>query len=233
MRDADAWARRANASAPISTNVPCAVRNCSRASTRRRRRRNPFAIEQLGASKVEGDATAAQALGVIERLRSAGYTVDAPPSPLQSLKGDAAWIADLLTTIKGPIVLVGHSYGGAVITHAARGNRNVKALVYVDAFAPAKGESALGLDSSKPGSALGAGPTRSSTSCRSLAPRRATPSSTSSPQCSRGRSPTGSPQRRALCCRHPVAGRLQRSHGALGNARRAHHHGQTPLERST
>ena len=96
--------------------------------------------------------------GVIERLQTEGYVVDAPPNPLQSLKGDAATIADLLKTIKGPIVLVGHSYGGAVITNAATGNRNVKALVYVDAFAPAKGESALGLDSSKPGSALGAGP---------------------------------------------------------------------------
>ena len=92
--------------------------------------------------------------GVIERLQGEGYTVDAPPNPLQSLEGDAATIADLLKTIKGPIVLVGHSYGGAVITNAATGNRNVKALVYVDAFAPAKGESALGLDSSKPGSAL-------------------------------------------------------------------------------
>src|SRR6185369_17024295 len=96
--------------------------------------------------------------GVIERLQSEGYAVDAPPNPLQSLTGDAATIADLLKTIKGPIVLVAHSYGGAVITNAATGNRNVKALVYVDAFAPAKGESALGLDSSKPGSALGAGP---------------------------------------------------------------------------
>src|ERR1700729_1801075 len=98
--------------------------------------------------------------GVIERLQAEGYTVDAPPNPLQSLKGDAATIADLLKTIKGPIVLVGHSYGGAVITNAATGNRNVKALVYVDAFAPAKGESALGLDSTKPGSALGAGPSK-------------------------------------------------------------------------
>ena len=98
--------------------------------------------------------------GVIERLQSEGYSVDAPPNPLQSLKGDAATIAGLLKTINGPIVLVGHSYGGAVITNAARGNRNVKALVYVDAFAPAKGESALGLDSSKPGSALGAGPAK-------------------------------------------------------------------------
>jgi pimeloyl-ACP methyl ester carboxylesterase len=98
--------------------------------------------------------------GVIERLQTEGYTVDAPPNPLQSLKGDAATIADLLRTIKGPIVLVGHSYGGAVITNAATGNRNVKALVYVDAFAPAKGESVLALDSTKPGSALGAGPTK-------------------------------------------------------------------------
>src|SRR5580704_8215372 len=98
--------------------------------------------------------------GVIERLETKGYTVDAPPNTLQSLKGDAATIADLLRTIKGPIVLVGHSYGGAVITNAARRNHNVKALVYVDAFAPAQGESALGLDSTKPGSALGAGPTK-------------------------------------------------------------------------
>ena len=98
--------------------------------------------------------------GVIERLQTEGYTVDAPPNPLHRLKGDAATIADLLKTIKGPIVLVGHSYGGAVITNAATGNRNVKALVFVDAFAPAKGESALALDSTKPGSALGAGPTK-------------------------------------------------------------------------
>jgi pimeloyl-ACP methyl ester carboxylesterase len=98
--------------------------------------------------------------GVIERLQTKGYTVVAPPNPLQSLKGDAATIADLLKTIKGPIVLVGHSYGGAVITNAATHNRNVKALVYVDAFAPANGESVLALDSTKPGSALGAGPTK-------------------------------------------------------------------------
>src|SRR5690349_13882459 len=97
---------------------------------------------------------------VIERLQAEGYTVDAPPNPLQSLNGDARTIADFLKTISGPIVLVGHSYGGAVITNAATGNRDVKALVYVDAFAPAKGESALGLDSSKPGSALAAGPTK-------------------------------------------------------------------------
>jgi len=105
-------------------------------------------------------ANSASWSGVILRLQSEGYAVDAPPNPLQSLKGDAATIAGFLKTINGPIVLVGHSYGGAVITNAAKGNRNVKALVYIDAFAPAKGESVLALDSSKPGSALGAGPTK-------------------------------------------------------------------------
>ena len=105
-------------------------------------------------------ANSASWSGVIARLQSEGYTVDAPPNPLRSLQGDAATIAGFLKTIKGPIVLVGHSYGGAVITNAATGNRNVKALVYVDAFAPANGESVLALDSIKPGSALGAGPTK-------------------------------------------------------------------------
>jgi pimeloyl-ACP methyl ester carboxylesterase len=95
---------------------------------------------------------------VIERLQSDGYTVYAPPNPLRSLTGDAAFVADYLKTIPGPIVLVGHSYGGMVITNAATKDPNVKALVYVDAFAPAAGDSALGLDSTRPGSALGAGP---------------------------------------------------------------------------
>jgi pimeloyl-ACP methyl ester carboxylesterase len=95
---------------------------------------------------------------VIERLENDGYTVVAPPDPLQSLNGDAETIADLLQTIPGPIVLVGHSYGGMVISNAATGNPNVKALVYIDAFIPDQGESALGLDSSQPGSVLGAGP---------------------------------------------------------------------------
>jgi pimeloyl-ACP methyl ester carboxylesterase len=95
---------------------------------------------------------------VIARLQRDGYTVVAPPNPLQSLNGDAETISDLLQTISGPIVLVGHSYGGMVISNAATGNANVKALVYVDAFIPDQGESALGLDSSQPGSVLGAGP---------------------------------------------------------------------------
>lgn len=96
--------------------------------------------------------------GVIERLQTEGYTVDAPPNPLRSLKGDAQTIADFLKTIKGPIVLVGHSYGGAVITNAADAVSNVKALVYVDAFAPAKGESAFELTAKFPGSVLNSAP---------------------------------------------------------------------------
>lgn len=96
--------------------------------------------------------------GVIGRLQAQGYTVYAPPNPLRSLKGDAETIADFLKTIDGPIVLVGHSYGGAVITNAANAVPNVKALVYVDAFAPAKGESAFGLTAKFPGSVLNSAP---------------------------------------------------------------------------
>lgn len=80
--------------------------------------------------------------GVITRLRSRGYRVVAPPNPLRGVSSDAAYLADYLKTVKGPIVLVGHSYGGMVITNAALGNTEVKALVYIDAFIPAKGQSA-------------------------------------------------------------------------------------------
>jgi pimeloyl-ACP methyl ester carboxylesterase len=62
------------------------------------------------------------------------------PNPLRSLSGDAAYVRAYLETLTGPIVLVGHSYGGAVITNAATGNPNVRALVYVDGFAPDEGE---------------------------------------------------------------------------------------------
>jgi pimeloyl-ACP methyl ester carboxylesterase len=63
-----------------------------------------------------------------------------PPNPLLGISYDSAFIRDFLHTISGPIILVGHSYGGAVITNAATGDKQVKALVYVDAFAPAKGQ---------------------------------------------------------------------------------------------
>jgi pimeloyl-ACP methyl ester carboxylesterase len=79
--------------------------------------------------------------GVIRRLQRDGYTVWAPPNPLMGLATDSATIADFLQKVSGPIVLVGHSYGGEVITNAAYGNSQVKALVYVDAYIPAQGDS--------------------------------------------------------------------------------------------
>jgi pimeloyl-ACP methyl ester carboxylesterase len=78
--------------------------------------------------------------GEMDTLQAAGYPVRAVGNPLENLTTDAETVADFLKTIPGPIVLVGHSYGGAVITNAATGNPNVKALVYVDAAAPAPGE---------------------------------------------------------------------------------------------
>ena len=92
--------------------------------------------------------------GVVQRLQHDGYTVYAPPDPLQGLKYDTATLKDFLGTIPGHIVLVGHSYGGMVITNAATGNKNVKALVYDDAFIPAKGDTAGSLSGARPGSCL-------------------------------------------------------------------------------
>jgi len=87
---------------------------------------------------------------VISILQQQGYTVYAPANPLRGLTSDAAYIASFLQSISGPIILVGHSYGGAVITNAATGNPNVKALVYIDAFAPDQGESLASLSSVPP-----------------------------------------------------------------------------------
>lgn len=97
---------------------------------------------------------------VIERLRrlsvdgSGPCDVVAIANPLRSLAGDAAYVGDVLASIDGPIVLVGHSYGGLVITEAASGNESVTALVYVAAFAPDHGESAFQLSTMFPGSTL-------------------------------------------------------------------------------
>jgi pimeloyl-ACP methyl ester carboxylesterase len=81
--------------------------------------------------------------GVIERLQAKGLTVTAPPNPLRGIAIDSAYIASVLEQIPGPVLLVGHSYGGAVITNAATNAPNVIGLVYVAAFAPDEGE-ALG-----------------------------------------------------------------------------------------
>jgi pimeloyl-ACP methyl ester carboxylesterase len=78
--------------------------------------------------------------GEIAALEKQGYLARAVANPLQNLTTDSESVKDFLATIPGPIVLVGHSYGGSVITNAAAGNPNVKALVYVDAAAPDVGE---------------------------------------------------------------------------------------------
>jgi pimeloyl-ACP methyl ester carboxylesterase len=96
--------------------------------------------------------------GVIVPLQAQGYTVLAPPNELRGLTQDAAYIASFLAQrTAGPVVLVGHSYGGAVITNAGALGGDVRALVYVDAFIPDEGETVLGLIAGS-GSALDADP---------------------------------------------------------------------------
>jgi pimeloyl-ACP methyl ester carboxylesterase len=92
---------------------------------------------------------------VIRRLHEQGHTTVGAANPLRSVSGDAEFVASILNSIEGPIVLVGHSYGGTVITNAARGNENVKALVFVGAFALEEGESTAELSGHSPGSTLG------------------------------------------------------------------------------
>jgi pimeloyl-ACP methyl ester carboxylesterase len=95
--------------------------------------------------------------GVIERLQRDGFTCTAPPNNLRGPTADAAVIRSYLQTLPGPVVLVAHSYGGFVITNAATGLENVKALVYVDAFIPDAGQPAGALTG--PESALAAAAT--------------------------------------------------------------------------
>jgi pimeloyl-ACP methyl ester carboxylesterase len=92
---------------------------------------------------------------VVSELQAKGYTTIAAANPLRSVKSDASFVASIVSSVPGPVVLVGHSYGGLVISNAANGLSNVKGLVYVAAFAPDKGESALTLSGKFPGSTLG------------------------------------------------------------------------------
>ncbi len=92
--------------------------------------------------------------GVIEPLRGAGYPVIAAANPLRGLAADAAAVADLVRTVDGPVVLVGHSYGGAVISAAATGNEQVRALVYLSGWTPDEGESITQLFAQKPEGSL-------------------------------------------------------------------------------
>src|SRR5438094_9565892 len=99
--------------------------------------------------------------GVVERLLQGGHHVVAPANPLRGVAADSAYIASYISQIDGPTILVGHSYGGAVIINAASAAKNVLGLVFVAAFAPPHGE---------PPGGLGAGPKRSAHQ-PTLAPR--------------------------------------------------------------
>ncbi|WP_241200322.1 alpha/beta hydrolase [Streptomyces sp. NBC_01260] len=88
--------------------------------------------------------------GVVERLERRGYTVIAPANPLRGLYSDSTYIASLLDSIKGPIVLAGHSYGGALISSAAESNPRVKSLVYISALMLDVGESGMSLGAKFP-----------------------------------------------------------------------------------
>jgi pimeloyl-ACP methyl ester carboxylesterase len=92
---------------------------------------------------------------VIAKLLAKGYPVVAVANPLRGVKSDASYVASVLDAVAGPVILVGHSYGGTVITNAAVGKSNVKALVYVSGLAPDLGETASAQVAKFPGSTLG------------------------------------------------------------------------------
>src|SRR2546421_2956083 len=97
---------------------------------------------------------------VIDSLESAGHPVIAAANPLRDLAADAASVGDLVRAIEGPVVLVAHSYGGAVISNVPADAGEITGLVYVAAFAPDPGESCFALAGRLPGSMLGADTSR-------------------------------------------------------------------------
>lgn len=92
---------------------------------------------------------------VIAELQARGYPTIAASNPLRGVKSDAGYVASIVSSVEGPVVLVGHSYGGLVISNVPTEESRVKALVYVGAFAPDAGESAFTLSGKFPGSTLG------------------------------------------------------------------------------
>src|SRR5918992_1649062 len=92
--------------------------------------------------------------GVIERLQARGVNVTAPPNPLRGIAIDSAYIETVLEETPGPVIAVGHSYGGAVITNAAAQADNVVGLVYVAAFAPDEGETLVEVETGSKDSVL-------------------------------------------------------------------------------
>ena len=93
--------------------------------------------------------------GVIDPLVDAGHRVIAAANPLRGLASDAAAVSDVVRAVDGPVVLVGHSYGGAVITNVDADSGEIAGLVYVAGFAPEPGETCFSLSSMYPGSTLG------------------------------------------------------------------------------
>lgn len=94
--------------------------------------------------------------GVAARLLADGYPVIGVANPLRGVSSDAAAVSGIVKSVAGPVVLVGHSYGGSVISEAANDNGNVRSLVFVAAFAPEAGETAIELSGKFPGSTLAA-----------------------------------------------------------------------------
>src|SRR3954454_16457444 len=92
--------------------------------------------------------------GVVERLLAAGVPVRAVSNPLRGIAIDSAYVASALAQIRGPVLAVGHSYGGAIITNAAARAENVIGLVYVAAFAPDEGEKLLEVENGSTDSVL-------------------------------------------------------------------------------
>ena len=131
---------------------------------------------------------------VIEPLRDAGPPVIAAANPLRGLATDAAAVSDVVRSIDGPVVLVAHSYGGAVISNVAADAGDIVGLVYVNAFAPEPGESCFTLAGMFPGSTLGearSGRSRAATARPTCTSRRSASTSSSARTCRAAGCPDG------------------------------------------
>ncbi|MFD0069365.1 esterase/lipase family protein, partial [Streptomyces sp. NPDC127574] len=139
--------RRAITALALASALTCAPLSAAAARPAHTAPKPTIVLEHGAFADASGWNTVATA------LQSAGYTVIAPANPLRGLPQDAARLSSLLSSIDGPIVLVGHSYGGAVITQSGS-QTNVKALVYLAAYALDEEESLGELQGRFPDSAL-------------------------------------------------------------------------------
>ncbi|MEV5571342.1 alpha/beta hydrolase [Spirillospora sp. NPDC052269] len=146
-----AHGRRIAASAVIAAGTlgAFAIADAANATPRADRKPKPTIVLEHGAF-----ADSSSWNGVIKKLRHDGFPVVAAANPLRSPASDASALRGVISHVKGPVILVGHSYGGSVISAAGAKNPQVKALVYVAAFLPEPGESAQDLAGLFPGSTL-------------------------------------------------------------------------------